>query len=102
MERNDIAMKNNPYKNFAEAIDSMVFSEKPMQDRVLDAYTKHISRVDAESIPENVKYLYHSFQRCMEPKLKTRDLGDPVARQIAKVILFIAEEIKKNQKIDNE
>ena len=95
-------MKNNPYKNFAEAIDSMVFSEKPMQDRVMDAYTKHISRVDAESIPGNVKYLYHSFQRCMEPRLKTRDFGDSEARQIAKVILYIAEEIKKNRKIDNE
>ena len=33
-------MKNNPYDNFTEAIDLMVFSEKPMQDRVLDAYTK--------------------------------------------------------------
>ena len=33
----------------------------------------------------------------MAPKLKTRKFGDPEARQIAKVILFIAEEIKKNQ-----
>lgn len=38
----------------------------------------------------------------MEPKLKTRDFGEPEARQIAKVILYIAEEIKKNQKIDNK
>ena len=73
-----------------------------MQERVLDAYTQHISRVDADSIPENVQYLYHSFQRCMEPKLKNREFGDPEARQMAKVILFIAEEIKKNQQTDNE
>jgi hypothetical protein len=65
-------MKSNPYDNFTQAIDSMVLSEKPMQDRVLDAYTKHISRVEAENIPQKV-------------------------HQIAKVILFIAEEIKKNQ-----
>jgi hypothetical protein len=85
-------MKSNPYDNFTQAIDSMVLSEKPMQDRVLDAYTKHISRVEAENIPQKVQYLYHSFQRCMEPRL-----NEPEARQIAKVILFIAEEIKKNQ-----
>jgi hypothetical protein len=90
-------MKNNPYENFVQAIDSMVLSEKPMQDRVLDAYTKHISRVEAENIPQKVQYLYHSFQRCMEPRLKNRNFGEPEARQIAKVILFIAEEIKKNQ-----
>ena len=95
-------MKNNPYKNFSEAIDAMVFSEKPMQDRVLDAYQNHISRVEADTIPEKVQYLYHSFQRCMEPKLKNREFGDPEARQIAKVILFIAEEIKKNQQSDEE
>jgi hypothetical protein len=95
-------MKNNPYDNFSEAIDSMVFSEKPMHERVLDAYTQHISRIDADSIPENVQYLYHSFQRCMEPKLKNREFGNPEARQIAKVILFIAEEIKKNQQTDNK
>ena len=97
MEQTGIHMKNNPYDTFTEAIDSMVFSEKPMQDRVLDAYTKHISRVEADKIPEKVRYLYHSFQRCMVPKLKNRDFGDPEARQIAKAILFIAEEIKKNQ-----
>ena len=90
-------MKSNPYDNFTQAIDSMVLSEKPMQDRVLDAYTKHISRVKAENIPQKVQYLYHSFQRCMEPRLKNRNFGEPEARQIAKVILFIAEEIKKNQ-----
>lgn len=95
-------MKNNPYDNFAEAIDSMVFSEKPMQDRVLDAYEKHITKVKADKIPEKVQYLYHSFQRCMEPKLKNREFGDPEARQIAKVILFIAEEIKKNQNNDSK
>lgn len=31
----------------------------------------------------------------MEPRLKSRQFGDPEARQIAKVILFIAEKIKK-------
>jgi hypothetical protein len=95
-------MNNNPYDNFSEAIDSMVFSEKPLPERVLDAYTHHISRIDANRIPENVQYLYHSFQRCMEPKLKNRDFGDPEARQIAKVILFIAEEIKKSQQTDSK
>ena len=95
-------MKDNPYHIFSEAIDSMVFSERPMQERVMDAYTQHISRIDANRIPENVQYLYHSFQRCMEPKLKNREFGDPEARQIAKVILFIAEEIKKNQQTDND
>jgi hypothetical protein len=95
-------MKDNPYDKFAEAIDAMVFSEKPMQERVLDAYRKHISRVEAESIPEKVQYLYRSFQRCMEPRLKKKNIGDPEARQIAKVILFIAEEIKKNQQIDHK
>jgi hypothetical protein len=48
-------MKSNPYDNFTQAIDSMVLSEKPMQDRVLDAYTKHISRVEAENIPQKVQ-----------------------------------------------
>lgn len=95
-------MKNNPYDNFAQAIDSMVFSEKPMQDRVLEAYTNYISGVEAESIPEKVQYLYHSFQRCMEPRIKDRDFGNHEARQIAKVILFIAEEIKKYQQIENK
>ena len=55
-----------------------------------------------ETIPENVQYLFQSFQRCMAPKIKTRKFGDPEARQIAKVILFIAEEIKKNQKVDDK
>ena len=90
-------MKNNPYEKFSDAIDSMVFSEKPMQERVLDAYTQHITKVEIEEIPQNVQYLFTSFQRCMAPKLKNREFGDPEARQIAKVILFIAEEIKKNQ-----
>jgi len=90
-------MKNNPYKKFSDAIDSMVFSEKSMQERVLDAYTKHITKVEIEEIPQNVQYLFTSFQRCMAPKLKNREVGDPEARQIARVILFIAEEIKKNQ-----
>jgi len=90
-------MKNNPYKKFSDAIDSMVFSEKSMQERVLDAYTKHITKVEIEEIPQNVQYLFTSFQRCMAPKLKNREFGDPEARQIARVILFIAEEIKKNQ-----
>ncbi len=95
-------MKSNPYDNFVQAIDCMVLSEKPMQDRVLDAYTKHISRVEADNIPQKVQYLYHSFQRCMEPRLKNRNFGEPEARQIAKVILFIAEEIKKNQQTTNK
>jgi hypothetical protein len=95
-------MKNNPYDNFSEAIDSMVFSEKSMYERVLDAYAKHINKVEIETIPEKVQYLFHSFQRCMEPKLKTRNFSDPEARQIAKAILFIAEEIKKNQNTDNK
>jgi len=95
-------MKKNPYKNFSEAVDSMVFSEKPMPERVLDAYTQHISRIDSNCIPENVQYLYHSFQRCMEPKLKNREFGDSEARQIAKVILFIAEELKKNQQTNTK
>jgi hypothetical protein len=95
-------MKNNPYHNFSEAIDSMVFSEKSMCERVLDAYAKHIDKVEIETIPEKVQYLFHSFQRCMAPKLKTRKFGDPEARQIARVILFIAEEIKKNQNVDDK
>jgi len=33
----------------------------------------------------------------MEPRLITRDFSIPEARQMAKVILFIAEEIKKYQ-----
>jgi hypothetical protein len=90
-------MNNNPYDFFSEAIDAMVLSEKSMRERVLDAYSEHIKKVEIETIPENVQYLFHSFQRCMEPKLKNRNFGDPEARQIAKVILFIAEEIKKNQ-----
>ena len=92
-------MKNNPYEKFSDAIDSMVFSEKPMQERVLDAYTQHITKVEIEEIPQNVQYLFTSFQRCMAPKLKNREFGDPEARQIARVILFIAEEIKKNQQV---
>ena len=95
-------MKNNPYDYFSDAIDSMVFSEKSMYERVLDAYAQHIRKVEIETIPEKVQYLFHSFQRCMEPKIKTRKFGDPEARQIAKVILFIAEEIKKNQSVDDK
>lgn len=95
-------MKNNPYDYFSEAIDLMVLSEKSMCERVLDAYAKHINKVEIETIPENVQYLFQSFQRCMAPKIKTRKFGDPEARQIAKVILFIAEEIKKNQKVDDK
>ena len=90
-------MNNNPYDFFSEAIDTMVLSEKSMCERVLDAYSEHIKKVEIETIPENVQYLFHSFQRCMGPKLKNRNFGDPEARQIAKAILFIAEEIKKNQ-----
>jgi hypothetical protein len=95
-------MKNNPYDYFSEAIDSMVLSEKSMCERVLDAYAEHINKVEIETIPEKVQYLFHSFQRCMAPKLKNRNFGDPEARQIAKVILFIAEEIKKNQNADDK
>jgi hypothetical protein len=95
-------MKNNQYDYFSEAIDAMVLSEKSMRERVLDAYAEYINKVEIEKIPKNVQYLFHSFQRCMAPKLKTRKFGDPEARQIAKVILFIAEEIKKNQNIDDK
>ena len=73
-----------------------------MRERVLDAYDKHIHKVEIETIPEKVQYLFHSFLRCMGPKLKTRKFADPEARQIAKAILFIAEEIKKNQNTDDK
>ena len=90
-------MKNSPHEVFSEAIDLMVTSEKSMPDRVLEAYTESISHINAEDLPSDVQFLFQLFKRCMEPRLITRDFSIPEARQMAKVILFIAEEIKKYQ-----
>ena len=88
-------MKNSPHEVFSEAIDLMVISEKSMRERVLEAYAEHISYINVADLPLDVQYLFQSFKRCMQPRLINRDFSLPEARQMAKVILFIAEEIKK-------
>ena len=88
-------MKNSPHEVFSEAIDLMVTSEKSMRERVLEAYAEHISHINVADLPLDVQYLFQSFKRCMEPRLITRDFSIPEARQMAKVVLFLAEEIKK-------
>lgn len=90
-------MISKSYQYFSEAIDLMVNSETLIQERVMDAYHTYIKHVSAEELPAEAQYLFKFFKRCMEPRILKGDIDSHDARQIAKVILFITDEVKKGQ-----
>jgi len=82
-------------KWFSEAAKT-VTSNTPIQECVYGAYRDHLSNIDIDDLPEDIKIIYESVTDSLTSVEPHGDIGIDEAGHLAFDILYMANMVKAN------
>ena len=86
------------YKKFSEAVKMISSAEKSLQECVYCAYIDHLSDIDTDDLPEEIKIFYESVKIRLTSVVPPGDIGDEEATYLAKDILYMADVVREHYK----
>ncbi len=85
-------------KKFSEAAKMISFDESSIRKCVYCAYIDHLSDINTDDLPEEIKIFYESVKIRLTSVVPPGDIGDEEAAYLAKDILYMADVVREHYK----
>ena len=86
------------YKKFSEAAQVISFEENAFQKCVQNSYYNHLSDIDTDDLPEEIKIFYESVKIRLTSVFPPGEIDKKEAVFLAKDILYMAHLVREHYK----
>ena len=86
------------FKKFSEAAQMISFEENAIQKCVYCAYCDHLSDIDTDDLPEEIKIFYESVKIRLTSIVPPGEIDKKEAVFLAKDILYMADVVREHYK----
>ena len=86
------------HKKFSEAAKVITLDENSIPKRVYCAYLDHLSDIDVDDLPEEIKIFYESVKIRLTSIVPPGDIDKKEAVYLAKDILYMADVVREHYK----